>query len=105
MLANLRRPVSLRTFSRTSLPSRYSTGSVLSVIPPASRKPAWIVPSKPLISTRKLNPRYGSLRCPVGISQSSWGLLLRIRRPTSLLADADDHEFGRLDRSDADDHD
>src|SRR5437016_2530540 len=67
-LANLRNPVSLRTFSGTSVPSRYSTGSVLKLRPLHSRNPATAeVPS----SSRKLYPRYGSLRSPVAMDSSS----------------------------------
>src|SRR5215204_945974 len=96
MFPYLRKPGSLRTVA-VSEPSRYSMMSCSIVRPPTSAKPATVVPS---ISRTKLYCAKGSLR-----AMRCHSLSQRLRsggRFPSLLADADDDEFGRFDRSDAD---
>src|SRR5437660_1613316 len=92
-------PTSLRTWSGTSVPSRYSTGSTVKFRPLHSLKPATLVRSS---SRRKLYPRNGSFRASVATPRL---LSLRRHRAASPLADSDDHELGRLHRRHADDED
>src|SRR5258708_12726337 len=105
MLANFRKPLSLRAESLVSFPSRYSTGSVSKVRPLHSLKPATAVFS---ISRRKLYILNGSTRVAmrplpfvrnVYLPANEEQLLLSCRtRRGSVLTDTDNHKFGGLDR-------